>query len=168
MQSLDVISVNIWQILVSLINLVILFLIVKKFLYKPVKNMLKARQNTIENDYNEAKLAKEEAQKSQIEYEQKLSTATKQADRVIKSAVEIAKSRENDIIADAKLKADSIVKKAQNDAILERQKYEEDIKREIADVSSVLAQKVLEREIADEDHKKFIDSFLENIGENNE
>ena len=39
-QSLDIISVNIWQILISLINLLLLFLIIKKFLFKPVQNML--------------------------------------------------------------------------------------------------------------------------------
>ena len=50
MQSLDVISVNIWQILASLANLVLLFLMVKKFLYKPVKKMLEQRQNAIQSD----------------------------------------------------------------------------------------------------------------------
>ena len=40
MQSLEVISVNIWHILISLCNLLILFLIVKRFLFKPVKKAL--------------------------------------------------------------------------------------------------------------------------------
>ena len=165
MQSLDVISVNIWQMAVSLINLVILFLLVKKFLYKPVKNMLEARQNNIENDYNKAKEAKEHAESMENEYEQKLSLAREESDRVIKSAVDIAKSRESEILQDAKEKADSMVKKAQSDIELEKRKYEEEIKREIADVSSVLAEKVLERELSDDDHKRFINSFLENIGD---
>lgn len=165
MQSLDVISVNIWQMAVSLINLVILFLLVKKFLYKPVKNMLEARQNSIENDYNKAKEAKENAETMEHEYEQKLSLAREESDRVIKSAVDIAKSRESEILQDAKEKADSIVKKAKSDIELEKRKYEEEIKREIADVSSVLAEKVLERELSDDDHKRFINSFLENIGD---
>ena len=43
MQSLDIISINIWQILISLCNLVLLFLILKKFLYKPVHNVLAQR-----------------------------------------------------------------------------------------------------------------------------
>ena len=44
MQSLDVISINIWHILISLCNLILLFLVVKKFLFKPVKNLLASRQ----------------------------------------------------------------------------------------------------------------------------
>ena len=44
MPTLDVVSVNIWQILISLANLVIIFLIVKKFLFAPVQRMLAERQ----------------------------------------------------------------------------------------------------------------------------
>ena len=51
MQTLDVISINLWQVLVSLANLVLLFLLVKKFLYKPVKEMLEQRQSTIDGEY---------------------------------------------------------------------------------------------------------------------
>ena len=48
MQTLDVISVNLWQILASLLNLVLLFLIVKHFFYKPVRKMLDERRATID------------------------------------------------------------------------------------------------------------------------
>ena len=44
LQPLDVISVNLWHILISLLNLVILFLVVKKFLFKPVKELFARRQ----------------------------------------------------------------------------------------------------------------------------
>jgi len=61
MQTLDIISVNIWQIIISLVNLLIIFLIIKKFLYKPVKKMLEDRQSTIENEYSQAVMAKEQS-----------------------------------------------------------------------------------------------------------
>ena len=54
MQSLEVISVNFWQILISLLNLLILFLLFKKFLFKPVNNMLAKRQSEIDAKYEEA------------------------------------------------------------------------------------------------------------------
>ena len=168
MQTLDVISVNVWQMAISLINLVILFLIVKKFLYKPVKKMLEQRQNSIESDYNDAREAKLKAEQERLEYENRLSSAKEEADRVIGSAVDLAKLREGEILEEAKNKATSIIKKAESEIELERKKYEEDIKREIAEVSSTLARKVLERELTEDDHKRFIDSFLEDIGENDE
>ena len=48
MQSLEIISVNIWSILVSLANLLIMFLILKRFLFKPVQKMMAARKQQVD------------------------------------------------------------------------------------------------------------------------
>ena len=168
MQTLDVISVNIWQMLASLANLVLLFLMVKKFLYKPVKKMLETRQNAIKGDYDAAAQAKEKALSDQKAYEDKLKDARDEADRVIKNAVSIAGDREKEILAEAKLKAEGIVRQAENDAVLERKKAEDGIRKEIVEVSSLLTEKMLEREVSADDHKRFIDSFIEGIGDEND
>ena len=165
MQTLDIISVNIWQIVASLANLTLLFLVVKKFLYKPVKKMLENRQNTIEGDYAAAEEAKNKALADQELYAEKLQGAKAEADSVIKNAVDAANEREKEIISQAKEKADGIVRQAQTDAELERKKAEESIKKEIVEVSSLLTEKLLEREVTKEDHKNFIDSFIESIGD---
>ena len=165
MQSLDVISVNIWQMLASLANLVLLFLMVKKFLYKPVMKMLQERQNTIDKDYDAAAEAKEQALTDKIKYEEKLREAKNEADSVIKNAVGIANEREKEILANAKTKAEIIVRQAENEAELERKKAEDAVKKEIDEVSSLLTEKVLEREVTAADHQHFIDSFIESIGD---
>ena len=59
MQTLEVISVNIWQIIISLANLVILTLILKKFLYSPVRKMLAQRRAVIDTQYADADTALE-------------------------------------------------------------------------------------------------------------
>lgn len=168
MQTLDVISVNIWQMLVSLGNLVLLFLIIKKFLYKPAKKMLETRHNAIQSDYDAAAQAKEQAYSDKMKYEEKLQTAKAEADEVIKSAVSIANEREKEIIAEAKAKADGIIRQAENEAVLERKKAEDAVKKEIVEVSSLLTEKVLEREVSAQDHQRFIDSFIESIGDEND
>ncbi len=165
MQSLDVISVNIWQMLASLANLVLIFLLVKKFLYKPVKKMLATREGAIQSDYEAAKEAKNQALADKAAYEEKLASAKSEADDVIKSAVNVASEREKEIIAQAKLKADGIVRQAENDAVLERKKAEDGIRKEIVEVSSLLTEKMLEREMSQADHQHFIDSFIESIGD---
>lgn len=168
MQSLDVISINIWQIVVSLINLVLLFLIVKRFLYKPVKKMLENRQNEVDKRYSDAEKANNEALENKKNYEEKLSAASVEADGIIQSAVDTAKAREKEIVSDAKLKAEGIILKAENDAKLAMLKAEDSIKQEIIDVSTVLAEKMLKREISEQDHKDLIDSFIDNIGDGDE
>ena len=165
MQTLDVISVNLWDILVSLLNLVLLFLVAKYFLYKPVKNILAKRRATIDGDYAAANEAKEAALSEKAAYDEKLLGAKEEAENVIKNAVSVAAAREKEIIAEAKEKADGILRKAESDAILERKKAEDSIKREIVEVSSALTEKLIEREVSNDDHKRFIDSFIEGIGD---
>lgn len=165
MQTLDVISVNLWQIAVSLVNLLLLFLVVKKFLYKPVHKMLDARQARIDADYAAANEARVKAEADQKAYEDKLSEAHREAEGVIHSAVELAAQREKELLGDAKKKADGIVRQAQNSAEMERKKAEESIKQEIVVVSSLLTEKILEREVKTEDHRELIDRFMEDLDE---
>ena len=168
MQTLDVISVNIWQMVAALANLVLIFVMVKKFLYKPVKKMLDKRQSTIDGQYSAANQAREDAQADRLAYEEKLKNAKQEADAVIKSAVDTATEREKEIVADAKEKAEGIIRQAQTEAALEIRKAEQGIKKEIVDVSAALTEKLLEREISAEDHKNLIDSFIEGIGDKND
>lgn len=168
MPTLDIISVNIWQILISLLNLLLLFLIIKKFLFKPVKRVLAKRQDTLDESYKAAEQANEEAQKNREELEAKLAGASKRADEIIQNATDNAKYRSEKIIEEAQARADGIVRVAQTEAELERKKSADSIKQEIVEVSSALSEKMLEREINTEDHRALIDSFIEDIGDDNE
>lgn len=163
-QNLPVISVNIWQILISLANLLILFLILKKFLYKPVLRMLEARQNAVEEQYSAADEAKRAAIADKEEYAEKLSHAEAEADAMRKSAAEEAKRHGERIVEEARDKADGIVRQAEAQIELDRKKAEAEIKREIADVSAALAEKLIERELDTESHRDLIDSFIEKVG----
>ena len=168
MQNLDVISVNLWNILISLANLAILFFLVKKFLYKPVKNMLEKRRGAIDKEYSDAETAKAEALRDKEAYAEKLSGAKGEAEAIISSAVSVAKAREEEIIDGAKKEAENIVHKAHEDAELEMRRAEGAITDEIVDVSTLLTEKLLEREINKDDHKELIDSFIEEIGDDND
>lgn len=168
MQTLDVISVNIWQILISLANLALLFLGIKHFLFKPVKNVLAQRQKEIDDQYAAAADAEQKANESRVQWENKLSTADAQADAILQSATDNAKYRGEKIVAEAKDRAEGILRAAQSEAELERQKAADGIKREIVEVSGVLAEKMLEREINADDHRVLIESFIEKIGDGND
>ena len=168
MQTLDIISVNLWLILISLLNLVILFLIVKKFLFKPVQKVLETRRNEIDADYAKAQTARETAEEHRKHYEAALAAAEQESDQIIADATRLAEHRSSEIVAEAKEKASDIRRQAETDAQLEMKKAEEDMKREIADVSTRLTGKLLEREINEADHRRLIDSFLQDIGADND
>ena len=168
MQSLDIISVNRWQILISLANLLILFVIIKKFLFKPVKQVMDQRQNEIDARYAAAEEAQSVADEHRKDWEDKLSTADAQADAILQSAAENAKYRGEKLISEAEARADGIIRAAQPEAELERKKATEGIKNEIVEVSEALTEKLLEREINTQDHRRLIDSFIEDIGDGND
>ena len=161
---LKVISVNVWAILASLANLLILTCILKKFLFKPVKKIVDSRRAAIDEDYAQAKTAREEAEKTRRNYDEAMAAAKMTGDQIIADATRIAEHRSNEIVAEAREKATDIRRQAETDAVLERKKAEAEMKREIADVSTQLTGKLLQREINEEDHRALIDSFLQEIG----
>lgn len=168
MQNLDIISVNLWQIVISLVNLLLLFLILKKFLFKPVKKVLEQRQSQLDAQYASAENAEAEANEHRREWEEKLSSADAEANAILQSAAENAKYRGEKLIAEAEARADGIIRAAETEAELERKKAADGIKQEIVEVSGALTEKLLEREIKTEDHRALIDSFIEEIGDGNE
>ncbi len=163
--NMEVISVNIWQMLVSLANLLILFLLMKKFLYKPVTQVLEKRRADIEGDYAAANEAKMSALADKTEYEEKLSHAELEADEIRKSAEAAAKRHGERIVTEANARADSIVRAAEAQIELDKKKAESEMKREIADVSTKLAEKLIGKEVSIDTHRELIDSFIEEIGD---
>ncbi|MBE7040957.1 MAG: F0F1 ATP synthase subunit B [Ruminococcaceae bacterium] len=168
MQSLAIISVNLWQILISIANLIILFLLIKKFLYKPVQKMLAERQSALDKLYSDADNAKEKALLSEQEWKEKLDGADHEAEAIIQKATDTASWRSEKMIEEAKEKADGIIRQAETAADLYRKQATDDIKQEIVNVSAVLTEKLLEREINMDDHKNLIDSVIEQIGDDHD
>ncbi len=166
--NLAIISVNLWQILISLCNLLIIFLILKKFLFKPVRNIIATRKAQIDADYAKADEAAKKAQASQEQWEATLATANDKADEILATARTNAQRRGDAVMGLAKEKADLIVRRAQEDAELEQRKAKEQIKRDLADVSVLLTEKMLDREINADDHRELIDSFIETIGDDHD
>lgn len=167
MQSLEIISVNLWNTLLSLGNLVLIFWIVKKFLFQPVRRVFEQRRNEIAQQYAQANAAEQQARANREAWETKLAGADAEADRIIAEATDTARHRATQIVEDANAKANGITKRAEEEAVLTKKKAEEGIKREIVDISSAIAEKMLEREIKTEDHRALIDSFIDKIGEEN-
>ena len=165
LQSLDVISINLWQILISLANLVILFLIVKKFLFKPVKKLFAKRQAELDHQYAAANAAEKQAQEHKAAWEKKLQSANEEADGIIKDATDAAKYRATQIVEEANAKAAGIQSRAEAEALLTQKRAEEEIKKEIVEVSSAIAEKMLEREVSQDDHRALIGSFIDTIGD---
>ena len=159
---------NLWGILISLCNLVILFLILRHFLFKPVNKVMRERKQMLEDQFTRAENAEQDADKLKAQWQEKMDGADSAAAAIMANANENAQKRSEAILAETKTRADGILRQAEADALLERKKAEAGIKKELVDLSTVLSEKLLEREINPDDHRALIDSFIADIGEQDE
>ncbi|MBR6568936.1 MAG: ATP synthase F0 subunit B, partial [Clostridia bacterium] len=98
---MDIISVNLWSILISLANLLIMFIILKKFLFKPVQKVFAQRQEQVDKIYGDAEQDRNAAVSMKQEYEARLSAAREEADGIVRNAVQSAQRRGDAIVAEA-------------------------------------------------------------------
>ncbi len=164
-QSLDIISVNIWSILISLCNLLILFLILKKFLFKPVTKVMNERQAQVDSIYENAQNDRQAAAEMKQEYETRMALAREEADGLVRNAVQTAQRKSDAIVAEANQQAAHLKQKAENEIQLEKKQMLADVKTEISDLAVSIASKIMEREVNPQDHAEFVDQFIQNVGE---
>lgn len=165
MQSLEIISVNIWSILVSLANLLIMFLILKRFLFKPVQKMMAARKQQVDQIYQDAKENRDSAINIKQEYEARLATAREEADGLVRNAVQTAQRKGDAIVAEANSQASHLKQKAEQEIAQEKKQMLQDVRGEISDIAVSIASKVVEREVKKQDYDAFVDEFIKNVGE---
>lgn len=165
MQSLEIISVNIWSILVSLANLLIMFLILKRFLFKPVQKMMAARKQQVDQIYQEAKENRDSAINMKQEYEARLAAAREEADGLVRNAVQTAQRKGDAIVAEANSQASHLKQKAEQEIAQEKKQMLQDVRGEISDIAVSIASKVVEREVKKQDYDGFVDEFIKNVGE---
>ena len=165
MQSLEIISVNIWSILVSLANLLIMFLILKRFLFKPVQKMMAARKQQVDQIYQDAKENRDSAINMKQEYEARLATAREEADGLVRNAVQTAQRKGDAIVAEANSQTSHLKQKAEQEIAQEKKQMLQDVRGEISDIAVSIASKVVEREVKKQDYDGFVDEFIKNVGE---
>ena len=110
-------------------------------------------------------MAKEDAAAMKADYEAEMAKAKESANSILQNAQKDAAARSEAMIQEAQTQAAGIKAKAEADIAQEKKKAVNDIKNEIGGIAMDIAGKVIEREISEEDHKKLIDEFIENVGE---
>ena len=165
---MDFITIDKWTILFTWINLVILYLLMKKLLFKPVKGILDARKKEISDLYSGAEKAKSDAEIMKADYTKKLSDAKIEAEGIIKDARKRAALDEERIIDGAKAKANKMVSVAEAQIEADKKSAVGGIKNDIADMAVDIAEKVIEKDISERDHHRLIDGFLTDLGDTDE
>eukprot|EP01156_Anaeramoeba_ignava_P010604 Anaeramoba_ignava/a480264_19.p2 GENE.a480264_19~~a480264_19.p2 ORF type:complete len:165 (+),score=47.44 a480264_19:408-902(+) len=150
----------IWMIIIFGIVLFIL----KKFAWKPILNALKEREESIATALNSAEEAKKEVAGLKADNEKIIAEARKEKDAILKEAKEIKEK----IVAEAKEKAGQEAQKTIDQA---RQQIEaektaaiNDIKKQVAELSVMIAEKVIKKQLADKnEQEKMVDGIIDDI-----
>lgn len=161
----EFLNVNFFTSLFTLVNTVVLFLVLKKFLFKPVMQMIADRQQEIDDMYADAGRAKAEAAAMEADYRQKLENAAQTSERMVKEALARGQAREESIVSQAKAEAAAIMEKASADIAQEKKKAVNDAKNEISEMALAIAGKVVGRSLDSADQVELVDHFIRELGE---
>lgn len=154
-----------WTFLAQICNLMIQLVIFKKFLLKPIKQVIADRKAKADREIADAQKLRTEAEAMKAEYEQNLQNARTEANQIVTAAQKTATARSEEIVGEARAQAAALKQKAEADIAQERKKAVNEVKDEIGGIAMEIASKVVEREISEKDHKDLIDEFIKNVGE---
>ncbi len=154
-----------WTFVAQICNLFIQLWLIKKFLFKPISEILEKRQKMTDDELKGAREAKEKADAMKKEYENSLSNAQAEAANIVSSAQKEAISKADKIVKDAEDQAAQVKARAEADIEQEKKKAINEAKDTIGGLAMDIAGKVVEKEINENDHKKLIDEFINNVGE---
>lgn len=152
--------------LITMFNVFLLFLILSYVLFNPVRNMLKKRQDKITSDRENAEAAKADALAMKQEYEEKLKQVDKEAESILSEARKVAMHNEQKIVDEAKQEAARIIERANTEAELEKRRVADEVKQQIIAVAQVMASKMVAKSLSDADSDALIEQTLNEMGDN--
>lgn len=142
-----------------------LVLIASNLLFNPARKFLEDRKKKIKDDLENAKKDQEDAAALKAEYETKLKDINKEAESILEDARKRGQKNEEKIIAAAKEEANGIIERAKTEATLEKQKAQDEVKREMVVLASMIAGKVVKTSIDTTVQESLVNETLNEIGE---
>ena len=161
------ISVDI-NLLFAIINIIVLFLLLRKFLIKPVRNIMEKRDEMIRSGLENARKSQSDAELIKQEYEEKLKNAGDISAGIISDAKKEAEARSKNILEEANAKADNILNSARENAETAKIKAVSEAKEQIADLAAEMARKLVTTSKDSNFDSGEYDRFIRETGDDND
>ena len=165
MQVQDLVGIVPWTFVATILNLFIQVYLIKRFLFKPINEILEKRKAHADAEIQDATKAKEEAQAMKAEYEENMQNAKNKASEILTTAQKTAAIQSEEMLREASRQAAALKEKAEADIVQEKRKAVNELKDEIGGMAMEIAGKVIEREVNEKDHAKLIDDFISQVDE---
>jgi F-type H+-transporting ATPase subunit b len=157
-------SLNLPSCILVFINLIILYAVLRKILFKPVTEFMEKRTQSIKNSIDNAEKQKAEAHELKLQYEKQMSEAKGTAEKIIDEAVAKAARKSDQIVAEAQDQAGIVLANARVEIERERQQMLKDIRNQVVELAIGAASKVVESNMDTGSNKVLVDKFLDEAG----
>ena len=143
----------------TIINLIVLFLLLRHFLINPVSNIMEQRRKLIADGLQNAQDTQDEANRLKAEYEEALSGAKKESAEIVDKARIDARAEYDRIVGEAGAKAGNIIENAKEKVRIEREQTMKELQSQIAGLAIASAEKI----VGDKEQNIY-DQFLGEVG----
>ena len=144
----------------TIINLLVTYIVLKRFLFKPVMTYMKKRQTNIENDLRDAQAKIDEAEMRTMEATERIEGSIKEASGIVGDAKVQAETQRDAILASARQEAADLIKRSEGDINRMRNAMLEDMKTEVAELSVAIATKVIGQSVDKDRQKELVERLV--------
>ena len=154
-------GINLPLLVVFVVNFIILLVMLRLFLYKPVMKVLDERAKRTKDAMELAEATKKEYEQAKGEVQKQIEKWRQEAQAIITQAMQVGDRLKEESRQDAAKQAQVIVDRARSELGAERDKIVGDLRREFVDISIAAAEKVIKETLDKEKHRKLIEETLQ-------
>jgi len=164
MELLAPLGLNFKLVFIQLVGFILLYLLLKKFLFGRVMEMIQNRGDEIRNSYEENEQIRSEVENLKAEYEKKLQDAKQEANAILQDAVKNAEKTSQGIIEKTRQEATEIKEKGIVELEQEKKRVVSEIRSDVVNLSVEIAKRIIEKNIGPQEAEKLTDDVIKKIG----
>ena len=149
-----------WDLVWTIVNILVLFLLLKRFLFKPITEMMESRTAEIENNLKDAEDQKQKAHELTAQYEEKLQGAHAQAAQIVSEAKARGQQEYSSILSAAQQDAQKEKERSRAEMEREREDMLRGVQENVTELVLLTASKLSQKELDQESDRKLVDAFL--------
>ena len=148
------------DIVIHIINIAVLYFLLRMLLYRPISNYLQARSARIEGELAKAQQTLEQAEQTKQQLDQRLAAAEEEARAIVRRQEEKAAEESAHLLDDARKGADEIMAAAAGRIAQEKARAMRSMREETAQLATEIAARILRREVSLEDNRAVVSNFF--------
>jgi len=160
---MDLLAINPGLIFWTVVTFVILFLLLKKFVWGPVLDAVERREQSLKDLFDNAEKNRKEAQELFDRYQEQLRQARIEVNKMLEDSKSRAFRTSEEVIQRARREADDLIQRAKSEIDRERQKAVDGIRDQVVKISLKAAERIIKKMINERDHRELIQQAISDI-----